>query len=49
MANGDQVGDHSDGGDRSGDPEPPQRQSLPERVKSPVELVQPAQCTLAGS
>jgi len=48
-ANHDQVAADTEDGDRSHDPELTKRQSLPERMKSPVELVQPAQRSFAGS
>jgi hypothetical protein len=48
-ANHDQVDADTKDGHRSHDPELTQRQSLPERMKSPVELMQPAQRSLAGS
>src|SRR4051794_25212077 len=45
----DQVGDDTEDGDRPHDPERTQRQSLPERTKSPVQLMQPAQRLLVRS
>ena len=48
-ANHDQVDADTENGHGSHDPERTQRQSLPERMKSPVELMQPAQRSLAGS
>jgi hypothetical protein len=48
-ANHDQVDADTEDRHRSRDPELTQRQSLPEGMKSPVELMQPAQRSLAGS
>jgi hypothetical protein len=48
-ANHDQVNANTEDGHRSPDPELTQRQSLPERMKSPAEPMQPAQRSLAGS
>jgi hypothetical protein len=48
-ANHDEVNADTEDGHRSPDPELTQRQSLPERMKSPVEPMQPAQRSLAGS
>jgi hypothetical protein len=48
-ASHDQIGADTEGGHRSHDPERTQRQSLPELMKSPVELMEPAQGALAGS
>jgi hypothetical protein len=45
----DQVDADTEEGHRSHDPELAQRQSLPNRMKSQVELMQPAQRSLAGS
>jgi hypothetical protein len=47
-ANHDQVDADTEDRHRSRDPELTQRQSLPEGMKSPVELMQPAQRSLAG-
>jgi hypothetical protein len=41
-ADHEQVGDDTEDGHRPHDPELTQRQSLPERMKSPVQLMQPA-------
>ena len=48
-ANHDEVDTDTEDGRRSHDPQLTQRQSLPERMQSPVELMQPAQGSLAGS
>jgi hypothetical protein len=48
-ANHDQVDADTEDGHRSHDPQLTQRQSRPERMKSPIELMQPAQRSLAGS
>jgi hypothetical protein len=48
-ANHDQVDADTEDGHYSHDPELTQRQSLPERMKSPVKLMQAVQRSIAGS